>query len=245
MLTGGAALIKYLLFVFNLVFVITGIVILTIGAVILAEYGTYEGLLDGNYYSTPGLLISIGVIIFLVAFFGCCGSIKENYCMVLTFAVLMIAIFILEVAGGMAGYMLSSKAEPLLKKNMMEMLPQYNSTTGPWNREDWDSLQKNFKCCGVESPADWMTHTALFNETFRYPLSCCSLDDPKKCSLDAPPSNATGIYKDGCLMSLEKFVSDNAITIGGTGIGIAVIQLIGVVLTCTLAKNIKQGYETV
>jgi len=67
-----------------LIFQITGVVILTIGAVILAEYGTYEALLDGNYFSTPGLLIAIGVIIFLVAFFGCCGSIRENYCMVLT-----------------------------------------------------------------------------------------------------------------------------------------------------------------
>lgn len=68
-------------------FQITGIVILTIGAVILGEYGTYEALLDGNYFSTPGLLISIGVIIFIVAFFGCCGSIRENYCMVLTVSI--------------------------------------------------------------------------------------------------------------------------------------------------------------
>lgn len=73
-------------------FQITGIVILTIGAVILGEYGTYEALLDGNYFSTPGLLISIGVIIFIVAFFGCCGSIRENYCMVLTVSINMLHI---------------------------------------------------------------------------------------------------------------------------------------------------------
>lgn len=84
--------IKYWVWVFDIksnsnMFQITGVVILTIGAVILSEYGTYEALLDGNYFSTPGLLISIGVFIFIIAFFGCCGSIRENYCMVLTVSI--------------------------------------------------------------------------------------------------------------------------------------------------------------
>jgi CD63 antigen len=65
-------------------FQITGIAILTVGAIIQSEYSQYEDLLNENYFSTPGLLIAIGVIIFIVAFFGCCGSIKENYCMMLT-----------------------------------------------------------------------------------------------------------------------------------------------------------------
>jgi hypothetical protein len=53
----------------------------------------------------------------------------------------MIAIFILELAGGIAGYMLSSKAEAVLHANMIKMLPEYMKATGPWNKHDWDTLQ--------------------------------------------------------------------------------------------------------
>lgn len=55
----------------------------------------------------------------------------------------MIAIFILEVAGGIAGYMLSSKAEVVLRTNMIRMLPEYMKASGPWNKHDWDNMQSN------------------------------------------------------------------------------------------------------
>jgi CD63 antigen len=32
----------------------------------------------------PVLLIVVGVTVFVVAFFGCCGAVKENHCMIMT-----------------------------------------------------------------------------------------------------------------------------------------------------------------
>jgi len=62
------------------------------------------------------------------------------------FATLMIGIFILELAGGIAGYMLSSKAEAVLHENMIKMLPEYNKTAGSWSKQDWDNLQSSVSC---------------------------------------------------------------------------------------------------
>lgn len=65
-------------------FQITGIIILSVGASIKAYYDGYSTFLDTKYFSTPNLLIAIGTIVFIVAFFGCCGAVKENFCMVVT-----------------------------------------------------------------------------------------------------------------------------------------------------------------
>lgn len=63
---------------------ITGIIILSIGATIQGVYHGYKEFLAQNFVTVPDLLIAIGIIIFIIAFFGCCGAIKENYCMITT-----------------------------------------------------------------------------------------------------------------------------------------------------------------
>ncbi|PSN47126.1 hypothetical protein C0J52_14495 [Blattella germanica] len=84
MVSGGMSCVKYLLFVFNLIFLITGIAILAIGGIIQDFYSDYSDLLHGKFFVAPVLLLVVGVIIFIVAFFGCCGAIKENHCMIMT-----------------------------------------------------------------------------------------------------------------------------------------------------------------
>jgi CD63 antigen len=32
----------------------------------------------------PVLLVVVGITVFVVAFFGCCGAVKENHCMIMT-----------------------------------------------------------------------------------------------------------------------------------------------------------------
>ena len=62
----------------------------------------------GQFFNTPVLLVVVGCIIFFVTFFGCCGAIKENHCMTITFSVLLAFIFLLELGAGIAAYMLRS-----------------------------------------------------------------------------------------------------------------------------------------
>ncbi|KAG8239400.1 hypothetical protein J437_LFUL018932, partial [Ladona fulva] len=84
MLSRRSRLVKYLLFLFNLVFVITGIVLISIGASVLAAYKQYDVFLEPRFVTSAELIVAVGVIVLIVAFFGCCGAIKENYCMTMT-----------------------------------------------------------------------------------------------------------------------------------------------------------------
>lgn len=47
-------------------------------------YHEYDSFLDNKFIYASDLLIVIGAVIFIVAFFGCCGAVKENACMTLT-----------------------------------------------------------------------------------------------------------------------------------------------------------------
>jgi CD63 antigen len=80
----------YLIFIFQ----ISGIAILAVGALIQNFYSNYTNFLDGHFYVGPVLLIILGVIVFVVAFFGCCGALKENHCMVMTVSWLSVVYFL-------------------------------------------------------------------------------------------------------------------------------------------------------
>lgn len=133
--------IKYLMFFFNLIFVITGIVLLSIGAVIHGVYYNYQHFLDNSFFSVPSLLIAVGSIIFIIAFFGCCGAVRESYCMIITFCTLLAGIFLLEIIGGIMGYVMRAQVETIAKHKMLDTMPKYNDSQEI--KVVWDNLQRD------------------------------------------------------------------------------------------------------
>lgn len=65
-------------------FQIAGIGLIAAGAYVKIKLTEYYEFFGSNYMGPGILLIIVGVIIFLLAFFGCCGAIKENYCLTMT-----------------------------------------------------------------------------------------------------------------------------------------------------------------
>ncbi|XP_063220881.1 CD63 antigen-like [Bacillus rossius redtenbacheri] len=234
-LKGISVVMKYLIFIFNLLFVIVGIILISVGGVIKAEYANYVWFLDNRFFSVPALLIATGVIIFVVAFFGCCGVVKENYCMVLTFSLLLIVIFILELSAGIAGYVLRDNAEQFLVGKLYASMDHYNATGG--SSVVWDNTQRLFGCCGVVNASDWSDRYKQQGE--RLPVSCCHLV-VQQWGGDPCTVRSGNLNEPGCLGALKVFVAGHAATLGGIGIGIAVIQLLGLVFACSLTKNFRK-----
>lgn len=57
---------------------------MAIGLTVQGAYHNFREILDPQFFSVPTFLVVIGSFIFIIAFFGCCGAYKENYCMTLT-----------------------------------------------------------------------------------------------------------------------------------------------------------------
>ncbi|CAH1985550.1 unnamed protein product [Acanthoscelides obtectus] len=234
MVSGGMSCIKYLLFCFNLLFAISGIAILTVGAILHISYSDYTNFVDRSYQYSPIILIAVGVIIFIVAFLGCCGAVKENICMIVTFIVLLVAILILEIIVGLVGYIKKNEVEVMLEKNLNSTMHSYYNN--PEIRKSWDITQHEAECCGVKGPKDWTVITK--NDSL--PHTCCP-DTPD----DGTCTTHLNHYKVSCLEKMKTLFNRYGAIIGGVGVGIGAAQLIGVLFATCLARSIRKEYETV
>jgi len=99
---GGMKLVKFLLFVFNFLFWVnftlfliffakifknfqlTGLGLIVFGVVIKIQNWTYLNVLGNSFLAAFLVFILIGCLIAVLGFFGCCGAIRENYCMTMT-----------------------------------------------------------------------------------------------------------------------------------------------------------------
>ncbi|XP_012229466.1 CD63 antigen [Linepithema humile] len=230
--------IKYLMFAFNLFFVITGIVLMSTGLVIHGVYHNYQHFLDNSFFSVPSLLIAVGSIILFIAFFGCCGSLRENHCMIITFSTLLAVIFILEIIGGTMGYVMRGRIATIVEEKMVNTMPKYNNSKEI--QFVWDQLQRDFKCCGMNNATDWTSKP--FNLS-GIPMSCCD-DTVGAIGTTNCTSNSLNLHHVGCMDAFVQFAKKHAAKIAGIGIGLAIIQLIGIFLSSYLAKSIKNCYET-
>jgi len=229
-------LIKYLMFFFNFLFWLSGLALIIIGAVIREKYGDQFSFVDTKFANAPIFIIVVGVIVFVIGFLGCCGAVKENYCMVTTFAVLLAVIFLLEIVAGALGISYKSKVKTEGRAALVRARDQYGSKTVPTQFLDW--TQKTLDCCGVNGTKDYAGKTnitACGNDAGQFGVASCH--DGGKCS--------GKLYTVGCEAAFTNFLKKNMITIGGVAIGIAFIQLLGIVFACLLMKAIKGEYEVV
>ncbi|KAK7864772.1 hypothetical protein R5R35_012268 [Gryllus longicercus] len=231
MVSGGMTCVKYLLFVFNLLFVVSGIAVIVVGVMAMYPYKEYSTFMDAKFAAGPLILIVVGAVIFVVAFFGCCGAVRENHCMVVTFSVLLLTIFCVELAAGICGYVYRDDVKTGIEKQFKDSMDKYNSSKEI--QDSWNVLQHDLKCCGADGPEDWAKHN------MNIPSTCCgSAAEGEKCEI----ANA---YEQGCAPALKEQIEHFALIIGGVAIGIAFVQLVGVIFACCLARSIRKEYETV
>ncbi|XP_017099076.2 CD63 antigen [Drosophila bipectinata] len=237
LLTGSANAVKYTLFGFNLIFLITGIILIAVGAGVGAVYTGYELFLAGKFFSIPTFLIVIGAFIIVITFFGCWGALKENYCLVLSFSIMLAIIFILELAAGISGYVLRSDASNLIEKSLKASMAEYNNATQNPTTALWDDVQRSFDCCGVTNYMDW-------KEKFpsgELPISCCSPVVGQvgilSCMNDVASTEVRHV--DGCLGGFSNYIAAHAVSLGAAGVVIAILQFFGVIFACYIAREIK------
>jgi CD63 antigen len=247
--------IKITLCIFNLVFVVVGIVLIALGINAQNGFGKYLHLMETDDFSTPPkLFIAIGVIMFLIAFLGCCGAFMENHAMVMAYSVLVGLILVLQLGVGLAAYLMGDQLESLAEKGLTKTMNEYNNDTATDImdiRRSWDLAQSELHCCGVSTYMDWNNVNVTHGPTHPLiPESCCLNGKVAACTKGITETNLNNtvlmeslIYTRGCLHAV---IEDIAITkIGVIGIVLTVVELLGIICACFLARSIRYSYETV
>ncbi|XP_067934807.1 CD63 antigen-like isoform X2 [Watersipora subatra] len=224
MVEKGMSCVKYLLFAFNLLFFIFGAVLIGVGAYVQVKLSDYLQFFEaGSANATALLLIVVGALTLVIGFFGCCGAIKENNCMVMTFAVLIALILIAEIGGGIAAYVFRADVEDLLTSGMNDTLQKYGEDEGITNL--WNETQSGLHCCGVNGYQDWLKLLG------KVPVSCCT--NGTSCS------TPKDYYGEGCFDKIKEAVMSNIAIVGGIAIGLGVVEFLGIVFACCLGKAIR------
>ncbi|XP_072034871.1 tetraspanin-9-like isoform X2 [Amphiura filiformis] len=231
---GCAKIIKYLLFVFNLLFFISGCGILALGITLNVNNGGFATLLPSvPFLNAANLCIAVGVIVMVVGFVGCCGAIKENGCMLLIFFFLLLLIFVLEIVAGILGFVYESQVSDYVESDLITGLQKYDTEKGL--QSAWDRLQSDLQCCGVDGAADWAMNSSF--PATQFPDSCC-----REYAIDCGKTvGYTGAWKDGCAEILLTYLEDNIYYVGAVCIAIGIFELFGMIFACVLHRSIKEG----
>ncbi|MBZ3891609.1 CD63 antigen [Sciurus carolinensis] len=232
---GGMKCVKFLLYVLLLAFCAcaVGLIVVGIAAQLLLSQTITHGATPGTLL--PVVIIAVGAFLFLVAFVGCCGACKENYCLMITFAIFLTLITLVEVAVAIAGYVFKDKVITEFNKDFQQQMQNY-----PKNNDTvliLDKMQKDFKCCGATNYTDWENIPSMGKN--RVPDSCC-INVTVGCGTDF---NQHAINTQGCVERIGTWLRKNVLVVAAAALGIAFVEVLGIVFACCLVKSIRSGYE--
>jgi CD63 antigen len=226
--------VRMILFFFNFVLSLCGLGLVIPGIIF---HTTVSGIEDGvqaaNTIPTIPLII-VGGAIFIVAFFGCCGAIRESHCMITTYAVLLLTILVIQVTIGVFAFVgIKDLNKQKVEETYQKAFDKYWDTTHPSDQTFIDFIQSNLECCGVESQDDFKRLGGGV-----IPWSCCEQKDmnhKQNCTASA------NVYKTGCAQGIYDFFKDKAMTLGKIACIVGVVEFIGVIFALCLANSIKNA----
>jgi len=242
-LGGGAKCIKYTLFIFNMLFLLAGLALIIVGAV--AQVQANKNLGGGSLSGAGIFIIVIGGIVFVICFFGCAGAINNNYCMVVTYGVLLVLLLVAEVAGVIAGFVLKNQIQSTLNQQLTDSQKQYNFSPNDVTSGSWNNTQSTLKCCGTTGYQSWGVNQAC-NSTNTVPDTCC-VNYTVNCGVNSLTSPAAPqiFYTQGCTTALTTLLKTYLVAVGAVAAAIAILEVIGIIFAFCLAHSLRKDYRVV
>ncbi|XP_068147116.1 23 kDa integral membrane protein [Drosophila tropicalis] len=217
----GTSMVKYILFIFNIIVSLLGILAIVYGVLILNSIGTIE--VNGQVgfppqAAMPIILIAIGSIVVFISFLGCCGAIRESVCMTMSYAVCLLILLILQLTIVVLLFTNRDKFDA----SMGEVIDQAWKSRESREGGVFDAIQKSLHCCGRSGPEDYLSTLSTL------PASCCE----GSC---LNPLN----YYGGCRGKFVEFMSGSTEKAKYVGIGLIAVELVGFIFACCLANNVR------
>ncbi|XP_029014591.1 tetraspanin 35 [Betta splendens] len=241
---GCFGFLKTMMFLFNGIIFLAGAAILGVGIWVKVDSGSVLGFL-GNIPNAPAelsqvlnvgyLLIAIGVLLVVIGFLGCCGAIRESPCMLLLFFVIVLLVFVAEVAGAIVILVFRPVADELFAKigtaAVQSIRSDYGSNvdvTGLWN-----STMSTLQCCGFYNASDFKG-SPYYNYSQQFPPPCCP-GFTRPCNATA---SATSTVL-GCFPKIRQLIDSNTVGIVAAALGIAALEICAMAVSMILYCRIK------
>ena len=154
------------------------------------------------------------------------------------YGTLLALIFVALIGVTVTFVIFKDEIETIVKYKMEKVMDNYNNSTTGNAKKIWDLVQKDVKCCGVERYTDWIR---VMEVEDKVPDSCCKVET-EGCG-KARFYDTEKIYKEGCLAKLKAKILENSGHAIGVGVGIGILNFLGVIVGCRHAKRLKKKKE--
>ncbi|XP_073170402.1 tetraspanin-9 isoform X4 [Lepidochelys kempii] len=232
MARGCLCCLKYMMFLFNLMFWLCGCGLLGVGIWLSVSQGNFATFSPSfPSFSAANLVIAIGTIIMVTGFLGCLGAIKENKCLLLSFFIILLIILLAELILLILFFVYMDKVNENAKKDLKEGLKLYNTENNVGLKNAWNIIQAEMHCCGVTDYTDWFS---VLGEDI-VPDRCC-MENSQDCG-----KNSTDlVWKTGCYEKVKMWFEDNKHVLGTVGMCILIMQILGMAFSMTLFHQIHR-----
>uniref|UniRef100_A0A5F9DUM5 Tetraspanin-9 n=1 Tax=Oryctolagus cuniculus TaxID=9986 RepID=A0A5F9DUM5_RABIT len=217
MARGCLCCLKYMMFLFNLIFWLCGCGLLGVGIWLSVSQGNFATFSPSfPSLSAANLVIAMGTIVMVTGFLGCLGAIKENKCLLLSFFIVLLAILLAELILLILFFVYMDKVNENAKKDLKEGLLLYNTENNVGLKNAWNIIQAEMRCCGVTDYTDW--YPVLGENTV--PDRCC-MENSQGCGRNA---TTTALWKTGCYEKVKMWFDDNKHVLGTVGMCVLIMQ---------------------
>ncbi|KAG9489803.1 hypothetical protein GDO78_005635 [Eleutherodactylus coqui] len=169
------------------------------------------------------------------------------------FSICLTLVFLLQLAAGIVGFVFSDKARGKVSEVIKNAIVHYRDDLDLQNLIDFG--QREFNCCGGISYKDW-SQNIYFNctsenrsgERCSVPYSCCLYSEDEAvvntmCGYGVQTLNyleaGEFIHTNGCIDKLVNWLHSNLFLLGGVALGLAIPQLVGILLSQVLINQIR------
>merc|ERR1719244_321786 len=189
------------------------------------------------------IVISSCIILFL-SMFGCFAAFREVKCLLLTYFVFMLLLFIILLVGGILAYIFREQVSNTIQAEMIHDIRNYNPAD-PDNRitKAWDETQKQLSCCGLmteQVSLSWemWRYNKLLNPTSEFsvvPLSCCM---PGQDCMMGGKVVIEKVMMGDCMMLALDYVQNQSRMMGSAAFAVSCFLILGLVSTFSLFQSI-------
>jgi len=171
------------------------------------------------------VMVAAGVITLLIAIFGCVGAMWKSRCFLYMYAVVLGILIIVELAGFILALSYRKKLEKIYDEDLAQIfLRAYTRNNTGEIKGAIQTLEKQFKCCGItDNAAD-----DYIRNNFTIPVECY---DP---TTKMP-------YKLGCADAIIKFLKDNLPIFAGVMGSFLLIEIFGIIAAISLGVAVSHS----
>lgn len=188
-------------------------------------YNISEAFRSGIFQWVNLGMILVGALTAVVAAFGCIGALAHKRMLMYIYALSLIFIVIVELAAFITTLVYRKDIWNTFDSGYLTFFEHSYEQNLTDAIDIIHNLERQFKCCGVDSFSDYLSHS------WSIPNSCYS----------DPSLIPTSIYTEGCALAVADWFWDKLPIIAGVLIGVVIVEVFGIIASLVLGVAISHS----